>query len=144
MVDRVALAEELRDLRYAGMTDKQRLDDMKARTRETHVNVPASKLAGAVELGGFYVELETAAAGGHRAAGSLLRITRGETLVQTLAYADATKRTVIEAMLDSLADAGLTPDQIAGLRSLGIEHPSVHEVMGSPTERDIKLAREKV
>lgn len=142
MVNHKALAEELRDARYTGLDDKQRLDDMKASTREIHVNVPASKLAGAVELGGFYEELVTAAANGHRGAGSLLRITRGETLVETLTYADPTKRAAIDTLLDSLASAGLTPDQIAGLRSLGIEHPTVHELMGSPSERDIMLARE--
>lgn len=142
MVYRTALATEVRDARYVGMSDAAALADMKATARTVYVDVPASELAGAVELGGLYGKFASAA--GHAAAQSLLRITRGETLVHTLAYSHPVKRGQIDTMLASMVPDVLTQQEADGLKALGIRRVTVHEIVGEPSERDIKLAREKL
>ena len=140
MVDRVALAEELRDLRYNGLSDEPVCADMEGNREEHYVDVPVGRLAGKIVINGLHRKLEMAA--GNQVAGDLLWSISSDFKIETLRYTDVEIRPQIDAVLNDLVTSHVFEQSEADmLRELGIERVSVYDRLDQPTLHQISVTR---
>lgn len=108
------------------------------------VDIQVSDIAGTVEQRQIYPSIETGAATNSSSA-SLLRIVSVGSPIQTLRYADETKRISIDALLaDTVASGTLTQADADAILALGVDEVTVWrdgDIIENPAIGDVTTAR---